>query len=432
MAYKEFLIPYGKGEMAFYLPLGMRGKVVEPEFVSPLADVEEAIVKALKSPVNSLPLGEMAGPGDRVCIVFTDITRPCPDHLLMPPILSELEEAGVRSEDITILCGVGMHRPSTYEEKVAKLGMAVVKRYRVLDHDPLNPNELVELGSTPSGLPLSINRFAYGADFLISVGVVEPHQYAGYSGGPKTVAIGVAGERTIEHTHSPPILDHPGTRLGVIEGNPFQEAIAEAASLAGLDFILNVVLNIEGEVIAVRAGEPKAAFKELVDFARSIYEVKVMGMYDVVVAGVDHPKDINLYQASRAASYIFFAPKRVIKPGGLIVVPARCEEGVGEGLSEIRFYRMLKEAPNVEALLAEAHQRGLKPGEQRAFIMAKVLKQCDVIIVGAKSPALVREAKMIYAGDMEEAFCIASQKLGAGLEVLIVPHALLTLLSARV
>ncbi len=413
--------------MTFDLSPGMHGTVIESKTVPPIADVETAIAEALANPVNSPPLRELARPDDTVCIVFTDITRASPDHLLVPTLLAELATAGVRDEDIILLCGIGMHRPSTPEEKVAKLGAAVVARYRVIDHEPQNPAALVDLGATETGIPLSVHRAAYEADLLIATGIVEPHQYAGYSGGRKTVAVGAAGEAMIAYTHGPQMVDHPGTRLGRIEGNPFHEAVTEAAQRAGLCFILNVVLDDDKRVVAVRAGQPTAAFLELVAFARELYEVSVPQQYDVVIGGVGFPKDANLYQASRAASYLFFAPTPVVKPGGFFIIPACCEEGAGEGVGEQRFLEKMRDARDMPSLLEELRHTGYPPGAQRAFIMAKVLEQARVIIVGAECPEIVQAAKMIPAATMEEALGVAAGALGPELDVLIVPHALLTL-----
>jgi len=422
-----YRVPYGKGYLEFELPSGMRGTEVKSKRLPPVPDASTAIKEALAHPINSPPLRQLARPGHKVCIVFTDITRASPDHLLVPAILAELAEAGVRSEDVTLLCGVGMHRPSTREEKELKLTPEVVKRYRVVDHEPRNPQMLLDLGTTESGVPLIINRLACQAHLLIATGLVEPHQYAGYSGGRKTVAIGAAGEKTIEYTHGPHMVDHPGTRLGRIEGNPFHEAITEAARRAGLRFILNVVLDDEKRIVAVKAGEPEETFRELVTVARALFEVPIPRQYDVVIGGVGYPKDANLYQASRAASYLFFAPTPVVRPGGIIIVPARCQEGAGEGVGEQRFFQIMRQAPDVTAILKEARARGYPPGGQRAFVMAKVLEQNEVIIVGAECPDVVREAKMTPAATMEEALILAQKKLGRDLEVLIVPHALLTL-----
>jgi lactate racemase len=427
-----FQVPFDRSKLSFELPAGWRAQVAESRVVGPIQDVPAAIAQAVAWPVNSPPLREMAKPGDKACIVFTDVTRSSPDYLLVPPLLAELSSAGVRDEDITLLCGIGLHRPSTREEKVAKLGLAVVERYRVQDSEPLNPEALVDLGTTESGIPLSVNRAAYEADLLIATGIVEPHQYAGYSGGRKTLAVGAAGEAMIAYTHGPAMLDHPGTRLARVEGNPFHEAITEAARRAGLRFILNVVQDDEKRVVYVRAGEPEATFQELVAFAKTIYEVPVPRQYDVAVAGVGFPKDANLYQASRAASYLFFAPVPVVKPGGFFIIPAPCGEGAGEGVGEQRFLKAMQDAPDIEFILEDARRNGYPPGQQRAFVMAKVMEQNQVIVVGAQDPDLIRSAKFLAAPTMQSAFDLVRDTLGLGplgqgLEALIVPHALLTL-----
>jgi nickel-dependent lactate racemase len=369
----------------------------------------------------------MVKSGNRVCIVFTDITRSSPDNILVPALLHELELAGVRDSDITLLCGIGMHRASTQQEKVAKLGADIVARYRVIDNEPQNPQALVDLGVTPGGVPVSAHRAAIETDLLIATGLVEPHQYAGYSGGRKTLAVGAAGEALIAHTHGPAFVDHPGTRLGQIEGNPFHEAITEAARRANLRFILNVVLDDDHRVLKVGAGAPEPAFEELVKFAKSVYEVPIPHQYDVAIGGVGFPKDANLYQASRAPSYLFFAPVSVVKPGGYFIIPALCEEGVGAGVGEQRFFTAMRDAPTIQYILDDARKNGYPPGQQRAFVMAKVLEKAKVVIVGSECPDLVAACKMIPAATMEEALAMAQRDLGANLDVLVVPHALLTL-----
>ena len=422
-----YRIPFDRGELMFDLPPGWQGTIIESKPVPPVKEVPAAVAKALANPTNSPPLRDLASPGDSVCIAFTDITRSSPDYLLVPPVLAELEAAGVYDEDITLLCGIGLHRPSTPEEKVAKLGQWVVDRYRVIDNEPQNPDALVDLGTTDSGIPLSVNRVAYEANLLIATGIVEPHQYAGYSGGRKTLSVGAAGEAMIAYTHGPQMVDHPGTRLGRIDGNPFHEAITEAARRAGLRFIVNVVQDDQKQVVYVRAGEPEATFKELVAFAKTIYEVPVPKQYDVAVAGVGFPKDANLYQASRAASYLFFAPTPVVRPGGVFIIPAPCDEGAGEGVGEQRFLKAMQDAPDVQTILNDARQHGYPPGQQRAFVMAKVLEENEVMIVGAQDPNLILSAQFLAEPTMEAALARVSEKLGDNLDVLIVPHALLTL-----
>ncbi len=427
MSFQEYTIPYSKSSLTFRLPPGMRADVAVSKPVEPISDVKQAIQKALDHPVGSAPLRELARPGDRVCIVFTDITRSSPDHLLVPALLKELERAGVRDENVTLLCGIGMHRPSTPEEKIIKLGADIVRRYRVIDSEPQNPAALVDLGVTPGGVPVLIHRAAVEADMLIATGIVEPHQYAGYSGGRKTVAVGAAGEALIAHTHGPAFVDHPGTRLGQIDGNPFHEAVSEAARRTGLRFILNVVLDDDKRILRVTAGDPEPAFQDLVAFAKSVYEVPIPHPFDIAIGGVGYPKDTNLYQASRAPSYLFFAPTPVVRPGGFFIIPARCEEGAGAGVGEQRFFTAMRDAPDIQSILDDARRNGYPPGQQRAFVMAKVLEKSNVVIVGSECPDLVAACKMIPAATMEEALELAASKLGPACDVLIVPHALLTL-----
>ncbi len=423
----KFHLPYSKSELEFEISPAMRATVVESRQVQPLLDVTQAIVHTLRHPIGSPPLRAMARPGARVCIVFTDITRASPDDLLVPAVLEELRQAGVRDSDVTLLCGIGMHRASTRAEKILKLGAEIVERYRVIDNEPQNPKMLVDLGTTQGGVPVSVHRAAVETDLLIATGIVEPHQYAGYSGGRKTLAVGAAGEALIAHTHGPAFVDHPGTRLGRVEGNPFHDAVTEAARRANLRFIVNVVLDDYKRILKVGAGAPEPAFEELVAFARSVYEVPIPHQYDVAIGGVGFPKDTNLYQASRAASYLFFAPVPVVRPGGFLIIPARCEEGAGEGVGEQRFLRAMRDAPNIQFILDDARRNGYPPGQQRAFVMAKVLEEARVVIVGSECPELVRDCKMIPAATIEDALALAQRELGGNLDVLIVPHALLTL-----
>ena len=426
---QQFTVPYSHSKITFTLPEGMQGDLIQSQAMPPLTgpDLDRAIRDALAHPVASPPLRQIARPADRVCMVVTDITRSCPDHKLLPPLLDELEAAGVPDANITIVVALGMHRSSSDAERRSMLGDAIIQRYDVRDHEPQNPDMLVDLGPVAWNVPAVTNRLALEADLLIATGIVEPHQYAGFSGGRKTVAIGVAGEPTIEYTHLPWALDHPRTRLGNLDGNPFHEAITEIALKVGLRFILNVVADDDGRVVAVRAGHTIEAFDTLVDIARDLYVAPIEHDYDVAVAGVGYPKDSNLYQASRAASYLVFAPTPVVRKGGIIILPARCEEGPGQGIGEQRFLERIKRATNMQEVLDEARRDGYKPGEQRAFVMAKVLEHCDVMVVGADNPQEVAEAHMIPAPDMESALRMCQERLGRALRVAVVPHALLTL-----
>lgn len=422
----DYTIPFAQSTLTFTLPARMRGTVAVSRQSPPL-EAERAIREALAAPLGALPLDRLAMPGARVCIAVTDATRACPDNLLVPPLCTQLELAGVAKEDITILIAVGLHRASTPLEKWEKLSTDIVQRYKVIDHDARDAAWLTDLGAGPGGCPLVVNRRAYEADLLIATGVVEPHQFAGYSGGGKTLAIGCAGEATIAFTHGPRMLEEPGTRLGRIDGNPFQAIVREAARRANLRFAINVVLDDAGRVVAVAAGAPEAVHDGLVARAAPLYTAPIPRQYDAAVAGVGWPKDVNLYQASRAASYLHFAPTPVVREGGFLIVPAPLPEGAGEGVGERRFYEALVEAASPRALVDDALARGYPPGQQRAFVMAKVLQHCTVVIVGADDPALVRRARMVAVDTMEEALALVAGRFGAGADLLIVPHALLTL-----
>ncbi len=180
-------------------------------------------------------------------------------------------------------------------------------------------------------------------------------------------------------------------------------------------------------ILRVSAGEPELTFHNLVNFAKTVYEVPIYKQYDIAIGGVGFPKDANLYQASRAPSYLYFAPTPVIRPGGYFIIPARCEEGAGAGVGEQRFLAAMQDAPDIQFILDDARRNGYPPGQQRAFVMAKVLENTNVIIVGSECPDLIADCKMIPAATMQEALEIAASSLGIDCDVLIVPHAMQTL-----
>jgi lactate racemase len=427
-------VPFGRSEISFELPRGVEGTLVQSRSLPPLSDLAVAARASLAEPLDAPPLRSLARAGGSVCIVVTDATRSCPDEVLVTAILDELHAGGTRDGDVTILVATGLHRASTDAEKRAKLGDAIVERYRVVDHDARDPDALVDLGPTADGVPAVCNRLAAEADLLLATGVVEPHQFAGYSGARKVVAIGVAGEATIEHTHSPAFLDLPGTRLGVIDGNPFHEACLEIADRAGLTMCLNVALDEAGRAVAVAAGAHRSVLDYLVEVARSMSDVPIPSQVDIAVAGVGYPKDANLYQASRAASYLHFAPTQVVRPGGLIIIAAAIPEGAGRGAGEQRFVAALAGASDLRAYVEAAQRHGTRGGEQRAYLMARVLLSVGVMVVGAEHPAVVESAGMLAVPDIELALERATVLARATapdptapLRVLVVPNALHTL-----
>lgn len=416
-----YSVPFGKGELNFKIPAGFSIHSVIPKQSSFSLDVYKKTIEAISNPINSKSLQDLVKEKHSVCIVVTDLTRECPDKELLIPILEVIEKY-VKRKNITILIASGMHKSMSYDEKVEKYGKAIVDNYKIIDHNAKDEN-LICLGTTKNGTPIKISKTAIESDFLISLGVVEPHQFAGYSGGYKTVSIGLAGDETISHTHSGKLIKKAEARVGKIEGNPIQNEIIEIGEKIGLDFIVNVILAPK-KIFEIQAGEPLATHRILIKKAREIYEVPVKKSYSVIICGVGYPKDSNLYQASRAASYLFFAHRPVINNGGYIIIPAMCVEGAGTGIGEQRFFSMLKNHTIDEILNTNEE---FKAGEQRAFFIASVLKKCKIIIVGCKTPKVIKEAKMIPAKDMEEAFEYVKNDIGENLEILLVPNALMTL-----
>jgi len=421
-----YAVPFGRGEVEFRLPPGVAGRVVTGGRMAPLADPAGAAAAAVREPLGARALRDLAVGKRRVCIAVTDATRACPDHLLVPPMLAELRAAGVPDGAITLLVAVGTHRASTEAEKREKLGDAIVDRYRVVDHDA-GADDLVAVMEGPGGVPFRLNRLAVEADLLLSTGLVEPHQYAGYSGGGKTVAIGCADEATIAYTHGPAMLDRPGTRLARLAGNPFQAAVRRVAAAAGLDFVGNAVLDESGRLVAVAYGAPEAVQDRLADLAGSLFTAQIPARVDIAVAGVGYPKDANLYQASRAASYLQFAPTPVVRPGGVIVLPAPCPEGAGEGAGEQRFFAAMQAPGGPLAIIERARREGIRPGEQRAYIMAQVLREATVIVAGIEQPAVAEAVGCRAAADVDDALRMAVGITGTPATAVVVPHALLTL-----
>jgi lactate racemase len=426
-------VPYGDGEIEFMVQPWFDLEVLGSAAAEPV-ELGSAISNALADPLGGPKLVDLAReavarrPSATAVIAVTDLTRASPDDALVPPLLAELNAGGIPDERITVMIGVGLHRATTEGEKREKLG-AVVDRVRAIDSDGRDPSRWADLGSIPPyGVPGFTQKLVKDADLVVATGIVEPHQYAGYSGGRKTVAIGCCGEPTITATHGMRFLEDPGVRLGRIDGNPFHETVTEIARRAGLRFCLNVVVDDQERVIAVAAGEPDAVLRKLVERASAIYTRPIAKQYDIAIAGVGAPKDVNLYQASRAATYLRFAPVPVVRKGGSIIVPAQLPEGAGEGAGEQRFLAALENAASPAAVV-EAARVHFAGGEQRAVMVALTLQHCQIVVAASESADVVRRAKMRVAVDVEEALEIAYEHIGRPerASLLLVPRALHTL-----
>jgi len=418
----SYSVSYGKELISFNIPETFSLSTIETKHFNPINNVYEKTRNSILHPINSMSLSKLVKGKNSACIVVTDITRKCPDKELLIPILEILEEE-IKKENITILIASGMHKKMTYEEKVEKYGKSICENYKIIDHDAKDDTTLVSLSATKNGNPVKISKFALSSDFLISLGVVEPHQFAGFSGGYKTVSIGVADDYTISRTHSAKMLKKSKINVGQIDGNPIREEIIEIGKKTGLNFIVNVILGDNNEVLDIESGEPIETHKSLIKKTKQFYEIPLKKSYDVVICGVGYPRDSNLYQATRAASYLYFTDKPIINNGGYIIIPAPCPEGAGTGIGEQRFFTMLKNKTIDEILDINEE---FKAGEQRSYFIAQVLKNCKIIIVGCIMPEIIKEAKMIPAKNMEEAFDIVKNDFDKT-EILLIPSVLSTL-----
>ncbi len=374
-------------------------------------DLSVAAQAAMADPTGPT-LVEHVDPDDRVAIVVTDVTRATPDDVLLDALLAELDRAGVAREQVTVVIGLGLHRPMTDEEIEAALGEHAAL---AVNHDP----DTTRTVGTVDGCEIAIFEPVADADFVCSTGMVEPHQYAGFSGGAKTAVIGAGGESQIRYSHGPEMLAREGVRLGRVEDNPFRKFIDDAGDAAGVDFCLNVTHGPAG-ITGVAAGDPRQVVDALAETARDGLAVEVEDSYDAVVAGIGAPKDANLYQASRAATYIVLGANNPLRAGGRVVLPARLPEGAGSGRGEQRFVERLSAADDAATLYDEL-RAGYEPGTQRAFVLARVLRDHDVWVTNSECPDLVEDCLMHAGNSVGEA-------IEPGSDVLVVPDALNTLL----
>lgn len=424
-------IPYGKKQVSVSIHEKNLLGVLHPKRSHSKKPESRIIKEAILKPMGCCRLKDIVSPKETVAIVVPDLTRRCPRELILPILLDELNKGGIKDRDITIFMAIGMHRPLTKAEIEAAFGKSVVKRVRVKNHDPVDKSNLTHLGYVSGGVPAVVNKELMYKDHVIAVGVIEPHLYAGFSGGPKTLSIGMAGEETISFTHSPKFLDKPGVRLGGIKDNPFHRVIIEIACIAKLKFIVNVINDDLGHTVFATAGEPQLAFYRGIEHATLFYRVKVDEPADIIICGVGWPKDASLYQASRALTYITNTQKPIVKKGGLVMVSAQCEDGVGRGIGERRFYEAMVKEKNPAAIVRKMRGRSCAAGEQRTYMVAKSLTYADCAMVGTRIPNIVDKMHMLHFRNFDEALKYAFATRGKDAKIYVVPHALVTLPVSR-
>jgi nickel-dependent lactate racemase len=313
-------LPYGKGTVGVRIPEKNLIGVYSPKDVRPVADVREEVIRALKRPIGSRPLRELAKGAGKVVIVADDNTRLTPTDRIIPALLDEMNAAGVPDARISVIIALGTHRFMTPGEILGKFGPEVVRRVAVKNHDYKDPAGLVDLGATPNGTRVTVNREAFEADFKIGVGSIVPHHIPGYAGGAKIVQPGICGERTTAATH---LLSVKASRslLGVTD-NPVREEINGIARRVGLHTILNTVLNRSGEVVEAFFGDVVEAFNEGVRLSQKVYAAEIPEEADIVLAG-SHPCDIEFWQAHKT----LYPSDLAVKAGGIVIVVTPCPEG---------------------------------------------------------------------------------------------------------
>ncbi len=417
---KHYLIPCGKKNIQIELPDSVSAQWVESHPVQPVSDVNGAVEEAIYRPIGSPRLSDLVRPGQKVALIVTDITRKLPEEIILPLLIKELMAGGIRKSDITAIVAIGTHRPNTPEEMKEKFG-EVVNEIVFTNHNAWDSKELLNLGKTSGGIPLVFNRTVAQADIRISTGVIETHLFAGYSGGVKSIAVGVAGEETIAATHNYQMLKQ--TRLGVTEENEFRRFLTEATHALGLHFIVNVVQTGKKEVVKVVAGDSVQAFQEGVKVARELFEVEVDHPAEIVVSGVSYPKSRDLYQATRAANVVVFGPNPVVTKGGVILIPAPCEDGCGHpGYCDI-----MKKAQDVDDIITISREEGFAPGEQKALILAWILKQARIVMTDCLLPEeTLKELYLESAPTLQEALNQELKK-NPKARVVLIPDGLLTL-----
>lgn len=366
-------LAYGRTGLEVELP--EQAEVLETRFVAGLRDEPEAILQALRNPIESLPLAELVAPGDRVIIVHTDITRATPNERILPVILGELEQAGVARQNIILLNGLGTHRRQTDAELRAMLGNWLVDNYQCLQHDCFDDANLISLGETTWGHPVRVNRTYLEADKRILTGFIEPHFFAGFSGGPKAVLPSLAGSESVFTNHGVTMIADPKATWGITEGNPIWMEMREVAIRTEPTFLLNVALNVNRQITGVFAGDMLAAHARGCAFVKQNAMVEVEAAYDIVVTtNSGYPLDQNLYQSVKGMS----AANQVVRQGGAMVIATACEDGLPD---HGRYAELLIEAGSVEGITALLAQPGFVAHDQwQIQVQAQIQQKADVYV----------------------------------------------------
>ena len=409
-------LAYGKTGLPLELDGSLNVTVVEPKFVPALADPAAAVRAALEAPMGSPPLREVVRPGTRVGVVFSDITRPAPNPLLLGAVLEVLD--AVPGVEVTLFNALGTHRPNTEAELRTMVGDAIFERRRIVQNEPFDPATQVRVGVTSKGHETWINAELMRCDLKVLTGFIEPHLFAGFSGGGKAIMPGMAGQRTVLGNHDAGMIGHPQAIWGVTHGNPIWEEVREVAGQAGRSFLLNVTLNRDKAVTGVFAGDLDRAHDAGCAFVKSSAMVAVPRPFDIVVTtNSGYPLDLNLYQSVKGLR----AADQVVKTGGAIIIATRCSDGLPEhGL----YGRILRESRDPQELLEKICAPGfLEQDQWQAHIQALIQSRADVFV---RSDGLtddqIRAALLRPCRRIEDTIVELLGRYGRGASICVMPE----------
>ncbi|MEM1569139.1 MAG: nickel-dependent lactate racemase [Candidatus Bathyarchaeia archaeon] len=386
---------YGDKRRSFKVDEGRILDIIEPRRIKPSKSLDAMIIESLKKARGGMRIKDYVKPDTTVTIISEDNTRVCPVSRILPYVLAELKEAGVKAENIKIVMALGTHRPMTKEELENKLGKEVVEEYEVINHIWKNEDDLIEIGLSNSGTPVKVNKHVLNAEFKIGIGNVIPHRVSGYSGGAKIIQPGICGAEITGETHWKAALTPIEKMLGVVE-NPVRWEMENIAAKVGLNAIVNTVLNGNKEVVSVVFGNYVKAHREAVNIADSIYKFKSMEA-DIVVVD-SHPADLDMWQAVKA----LFPAALAVKRGGIIIFLTPCPEGVAKehpeveklGYIPISTMKKMVEDGTMDDLIAAAH----------IVMVREVLDKAKCILVSdGISRSLAYGLGFDYADDLQEA-----------------------------
>lgn len=409
-------LAYGKTGLEISLPDDASVTVVEPKYVDGLPDQAGAVRDALRQPIASPPLKALVKPSDRVGIAFSDITRPTPNQLILPVLLSELDH--LPDEQIVLFNSTGTHRPNTEAELRGMLGDAIVDRYRIVQNDAHDRDSHVLVGRTISGNDVWLHREFVECDVRIPTGFIEPHFFAGFSGGGKAIMPGLALLETVMRNHSARNLDSPLACWGITHGNPVWEEVREAAAMVEPTFLLNVTLNRDQQITGVFAGDLEEAHAQGCAFAKEKAMVPVPEPFDIVItSNSGYPLDLNLYQSVKGMS----AAAQVVKEGGSIIMAADCWDGIPD---HGEYGQLLLEADSLESLLETIRAPGFQRQDMwEAHIQALVCLKAEVYFYSHNlSDEQIEGALLTPCRDIEATVAELLYENGPGATICVLPE----------